>query len=281
MAMKQGLADFLRSLAAGGRREDRGITTQAVTGIPFVRAGGVGGFAGGVRQASPDYGAAAATQVVEDLFLYPLEDITLAPTEVGYYPLLTETVPYTEFYQWEIPDYVSEEDRYGDPRREERDKSEEVWHSLRLTNTTNLPWTTAPAEIMKDGQIIGQDIVNYTPGKAEGTVKITQAVGVRAEQTELEVGRDRETLRMYGDVFDRVTIEGTLHVTNYQAESISLQIAKLLSGELKDSSPKARDIALARGLRRVNPTHLLTWKLQLQPGEHQEVTYVYDVLVRR
>ena len=44
-------------------------------------------------------GAAAAGQKAEDLFLYPAENVTLAAGETGYYPLFTESVPYSEFYE--------------------------------------------------------------------------------------------------------------------------------------------------------------------------------------
>ena len=229
----------------------------------------------------PDYGAAAVGRIAEDLFLYPLEDVTLAKDETGYYPLFTENVPYTEFYHWEIRDYINEQDRYGVRRQQEGDKPEEVWHSIRLTNTTAVPWTTAPAQLMKDGNIIGQDTLKYTPPEGESTVKITQAVSVNAEQTEVEVERTREAERIYGDYFDRVSLEGSLNITNYKAEKISLEIEKTLSGEVKHTSHKAEDITLARGLRRMNPVHELTWKIELQPGESQEITYTYEALIRR
>jgi hypothetical protein len=190
-------------------------------------------------------------------------------------------VPYAEVHQWEIPDYISEQDRYGDQRREERDRPERVWHSIRLDNTTQAPWTTAPAQLMKEGQIIGQDTLRYTPPKGEATVRITQAVSVRAEQFEQESKREREALRMYGSYFDRVTIEGTLRIRNYKSEAVSLEVEKTLSGEIKEMSLEAEDVALARGLRRMNPTHHLTWELELGAGEGEEITYVYEALIRR
>jgi len=280
MAKKEDLAAFLRSLSRG--RSEMGaaavMANVMVQSGEFTR-GGRGG--GGASSAMPDYGAAAVGRIAEDLFLYPLEDVTLAKDETGYYPLFTENVPYTEFYHWEIRDYINEQDRYGVRRQQEGDKPEEVWHSIRLTNTTAVPWTTAPAQLMNDGNIIGQDTLKYTPPEGESTVKITQAVSVNAEQTEVEVERTREAERIYGDYFDRVSLEGSLNITNYKAEKISLEIEKTLSGEVKHTSHKAEDITLARGLRRMNPVHELTWKIELQPGESQEITYTYEALIRR
>jgi hypothetical protein len=277
IGMREDLAGFLRSLTRG--RSD--MAEAAITSNVMMQRAEFGARLRAVPSGMPGYGAAAAGQVAEDLFLYPIEGVTLAKGETGYYPLFTESVPYTEFYHWEIPDYVNEQDRYGQSQREQHDKPEEVWHSLRLTNAMAVPWTTAPAQLVKDGQIIGQDTLNYTPPKGEATVKITQAISVKAEQTEVEVKREREALRMYGHVFDRVTIQGTLSVVNYAGKRISLEIAKTLSGDVKSTAPEAEDVTLARGLARMNPTHLLTWTLDLEPGDSEEIGYTYEVLIRR
>jgi len=281
MAFKEDLGTFLQTLARGRPEgEERyagyGVLTQA------ARYGGVGEL----RQPSaavPEYGAAAAGRIAEDLFLYPLEDVTLAKGERGYYPLFTETVPYEEIYGWQIPDYISEQDVYGHPSggREQVEPPEIVWHSLKLTNSTKVPWTTAPAETVKDDQILGQDTLPYTPPKGEGTLRITQAVSVKAEQAELETNRERGVVQYYGYPYDRVTIEGRLRVRNFLEKTISLEIKKTLSGEVKKTTPEAKTERLARGLARMNPVHLLTWNIQLKPGAEQELTYVYEALIRR
>jgi hypothetical protein len=282
LSRKQSLADFLNALARGPGRAEASVLTQNVADFygDSRRGGGMGG-GGSPGPLGPGYGSAAAGQAAEDLFLYPLEDITLARGETGYYPLFTETVPYTEIYEWTIPDYINPEGYYR-PQQGDQPKSPEiVWHSLRLDNAMSLPWTTAPAQIMKDGQIIGQDTLNYTAPKAEATVKITRAVSVKVEQKELETSRERDALTLYGHHFDRVTIEGTLEVRNYKDKSVSLEVTKTLSGEVSNTSPAAEDAVLARGIKAMNPTHALTWKLDVEPGETKQITYTYAALIRR
>jgi hypothetical protein len=281
MSMKTNLAQFLQSLAAGPTRLDMSIMTQNVAGYAEAPRGGRGGGGAMGGFSMPGYGAAAAGQVAEDLFLYPIENVTLKKNETGYYPLFTEAVPYTEFYEWQIGDYLNPEGYYAPQRGDQEPQREIVWHSIRLTNTMEMPWTTAPAQLMKDGQIIGQDTLKYTAPTSKGTVRITQAVGVKAEQTEVEVNREREAIRLYGDSFDRVTITGTLRATNYTKEPISLEVAKELSGDVKETVPKAEDVTLARGLKAMNPAHELTWKIELKPGDGKEITYTYQALIRR
>ncbi len=283
MARKESLAGFLNALSGGRSGGERGdaYAFMTQTAGPFasnmsVSYAGRGGGGGG---AEPSYGAAAPGQAAEDLFLYPLEKVQLAKGETGQYPLFTEAVPYSEIYQWEIPDYITTEEQY---QRSGAEATEIVWHNLRLTDTMKMPWTTAPAQLMKDGQMIGQTKLSYTAAGDQTTVQINRALNVRAEQTEREVSREPEAVKRYNNVFyDRVTLEGKLVVTNFQDKAVPLEIKKTLSGEVQQTSLPAKDIALARGIQRNNPVHELTWTLDLQPGETKEITYTFTALIRR
>jgi len=278
LALKENLAQFLQSLVRG--QSERGREGRRAD-VMRQRAAYAGEMA--MTALMPAYGAAEAGKTAEDLFLYPVDKVHLAKGHVGYFPLFTESVPYKHIYKWVIPDYVNEEDRYSYRRRreEQREPEEEVWHCLRMENTTKVPWTTAPAEIVKEGLILGQDTLNYTPIQDETTLKITRAMSVKAEQAELETERKRDAARLYGHHYDLVTVEGKLSVTNFQEKAITLEITKTLSGEVKSSQPEAKIESLARGLRRMNAVRKLTWTIELKPGESKQLDYMYEVYVRR
>jgi hypothetical protein len=279
LAMKENLAQFLQSLAKG--QSERGqvsvmsnVMTQSGGRYREDRAG---------NEMMPAYGAAEAGKVAEDLFMYPVKNVQLKKGQVGYFPLFTESVPYKHIYQWKIPDYVTEEESYSyRPQREqEREPEEKIWHCLKMENTTKVPWTTAPAEIVKENLILGQDTLNYTPVKGESTLKITQAVSVKAEQVELETDRKRDAAQLYGYHYDLITVEGKLSVTNFQEKAITLEITKTLSGEVKSSEPQAEIETLARGLSRMNAVRKLTWTTELEPGQQKQLGYIYEVYIRR
>jgi hypothetical protein len=202
---------------------------------------------------------------------------------VAYIPLFTETVPYKHIYQWDIPDYVDAQGRYdyNRGRGEEQEPEQEVWHSLRLTNTTKVPWTTAPGETVKAGAILGQDTLEYTPSGADTTLRITRAVGVKADQIEHETNRKRDAMQLYGYHYDLVTVRGELSVANSQNKGITMEITKMLSGEVKSIEPDAKQEKMAQGLRRMNGLMKLTWTIELGPAEEKRLSYVYDVYVRR
>jgi len=229
----------------------------------------------------PGYTVPAAGQAAEDLFLYPVEHVTLAKGETGYYPVLTGYVPYKHVYQWDIPDYVNAEDRYQRPAQPDEEERPQVWHTIRLENKTSLPWTTAPAMTVARGQIVAQDTLTYTPVNGTTTLKLTRAVDVSAEEQELEIDRVRNFARFYGYEYDKVTVEGKLRLESFKDETISMEVTKTFSGELISSAPEADVQQLARGLKSMNPTTLLTWHMQVKPDEVKDITYQYTVLVRR
>ncbi|MCE5341713.1 MAG: hypothetical protein LLF92_11415 [Planctomycetaceae bacterium] len=230
-----------------------------------------------------DYGSMQEGATAEDLFLYPRENVTIAKGQVAYLPLFTESVDYTHIYEWKIPDYVNADEQYyyNNRQQQQQEPVETVWHCLRLENSTQIPWTTASAEITKDGFIVGQDILNYTPSMTNTTLKITQAANVKAEQIELETDRKQDASQLYGYHYDLVTITGKLSIANHQDKAITVEICKTLSGDVKSSEPNASVESLARGLNRMNPVRNLTWMIELAAGESKQLGYIYEVYVRR
>lgn len=278
LAGKEDLAGFIAALVRRTSAQGRGggYAGNASVNVQAARID-----YGADQSDMPAYGAAAAGTTVEDLFLYPVEKVTLNKGEVGYFPLFSASVPYKQIYTWNIPDYVNEQDQYGNQQREQRDTQEEVWHSIKLTNQTKLPWTTAPAQTVKNEQLLGQDMIEYTSPSAKTTLKITRAMAVQAEQSEHENERVRSAVHIYGWDYDRITIEGKLRVINRKAEPVEMEIKKTLSGEVQGTLPQAQVEKLARGLARMNPVNVVTWNITLTPGEQKEITYTYQALIRR
>ena len=284
LAMKEDLAAFLRALMQGeSRRDSSGVMSNVMRQSASVYGGMGGRYGGEARLPMPAYGTAEKGQMTEDLFFYPVEKVSLKKGETGYYPLFTEAVAYEHIYIWDIPDYINEQDRYvyNERNREQKEKGMEVWHCVRLENTMKIPWTTAPAETVSEGLILGQDTLHYTPAGGESTLRITRAASVKAEQIEWETARKRDALQMYGYHYDLVTIEGKLQVKNFLAKQVRMEINKLLSGEEKSSDPKAEVTKPASGLKLMNGKKKLTWEIDLKAGEEKTMSYIYDVYVRR
>jgi len=283
VSMIQDLSGFLKSLTTGrseqGRRSGRDhmITQQSVTtnAFPYDRF---------EEMLVPSYSTASGGTVSEDLFLYPVENFTLKKGETAYVPLFSAEMPYKHIYTWKIPDLMDkEEGNYNQSQNERPDgkETQEVWHSCRLVNGLDIPLTTSPAEFIKDGKFVGQDVCYYTSPKGETTIRINRAMNILAEQAEFEMERQRDIYNFQGYQYDQVKLKGELKLINKLDKSANIEIVKDLSGEVVEKNPDAKDVQLAKGLKKVNPRHQLTWEIELASGEEKIITYVYQVYVRR
>ena len=263
MSMSQSLADFLNSLNSGRTDAGRGghlMAQQAVllNAPVFERNEGI---------PMPFYSTAAEGAISEDLFLYPVTKFSLRRGETAYIPLFSAKMPYRHIYTWKIEDSLDAEDRYR--REEERadgKTAEEVWHSCRLRNTLKMPLTTAAAQFVSHGQFSGQDVCYYTPPAGETTIRINRAMNILAEQAEYEVERKRNAASFYGSSYDLVKVRGELKLRSRLEKTVPLEITKEFSGELLESTAGAKDVMTAKGLKKVNPKHVLSWGFDLKTG---------------
>ena len=278
VAKSQTLAEFLNALsgAARGQRTVGSMLAQQAMVTNAIDASTVGGSA-----LLPEYSTAAEGAVAEDLYFYPVKSLTLMKDETVWLPLFTAEMPYKHVYTWNIKDFVDAEDHYRtNPESQERKPAGEVWHSCQLVSTLNMPLTTAAAEFVTNGEFTGQDVCYYTPPKGETTIRINKALNILAEQGEIEVERKRAAYELHGYRYDLVKVKGELKVRNRLDKHANMEITKELSGEVLESIPKAKDVKTAKGLKQVNPKHMLTWAIELKAGEEQNISYQYQVYIR-
>ena len=272
VAKSEPLAEFLEALA-NGRSEDN---ARRVTGQRVVTSNSMV-----FENIMPGYSAAEAGQTAEDLFLYPIENVTLRNGETAWLPLFTERMPYRHIYTWTIPDFIEGPDSGRSSGNGENARQEEVWHSCRLTNALDMPLTTAPAEFITDGAFTGQDTCYYTGPGAETTIRMNLALNVQARQSEVEIQRTVDALEDRSARYDQVRLKGELELRNRTKEPVTVEIQKHLSGNVLSSAPEAKDVITAEGLKSLNPSHVLTWEVEVAPEATQSITYEFTVLVRR
>ncbi len=278
IAKCQSLADFMNSLSGSRQSGSRGnymMTQQAVMSNYTLMEQRE------LEESSiePAYSTAVEGDVAEDLFFYPIKNLTLLKDQTAWIPLFTADMSYKHIYTWNIEDFLNKEERYRS-ESQDRKTAEEVWHSCRLVNSLDMPLTTAATEFLTDGEFTGQDVCYYTAPKGETTIRINKALNVLAEQAEVEVDRKRNASEFHGYRYDLVTVRGELKIRNKLNKAIEIEIKKEHSGELIESQPKCKDTKTAKGLKQVNPKHILTWNIDLKSGEEQNISYKYQVYIR-
>jgi len=268
------LTQLLASLQQTGQQNMSMLTSNSM--VMQQRAGYAGDAFSAPTVSVPTN---VAGESAEDLYFYQVPDVTLAKGERGYFPLIAAEVPGCHVYTWDIADFIDRNNRYS---QQPEQRQEVVWHSLELTNTTDQPWTTAAAMTLKDGRVLGQDMLSFTPPGGTSLLKITQAVSINAEQNEVELSREPNAARFHGSTYDKITVEGTLRVTNYKDKPVQIKITKRVSGEVIAAGDGAEVVKVAGGLTRVNPSSKLSWDIEAEPGSDNavEVKYQYSFYSR-
>ena len=222
----------------------------------------------------------------EDLFLYSHAGTTLNRGERATYNVFSAGVGIEHIYEWDIADTSrvdangSVQNNYNPQNAADQNALNNIWHSLKMKNTTKFPWTSAPTLVISGTKPIAQDTLPYTPKGATSNLKLTIATDVRASQQELEVDRQANVPHRQPYRYDLVTVEGTLKLESYKAKDIHLMIHKTLRGEVISSTDDGKVEKLAHGIELDNPLSQLTWDFTLKAGEKKTVTYRYKDFVR-
>ena len=216
----------------------------------------------------------------EDLFFYSKESAGIKKGERAEYQIFSSDVDYRHVYEWEVPDTINVDLRGNQRDSQNAQDKEQVWHSIKLTNATKYPWTTAPAFVISQWKPLAQDTLNYTSRNSSTNLKMTIATDVKHERQEHETDRQRD-LKLYNYSYDLVTVKGDLKIKNLKDKEITMEIKKKTTGEVIEASHKGKIEKIAEGLRGVNQNSIVSWEIPLKAGEEVNVVYRYKVYIAR
>lgn len=218
--------------------------------------------------------AAFAARGGGDLFHYEIENVTLKRGERGHFPLFTAEVPYESVYTCHIRESQNTVGGHGET------EPEDVWHALRIGNTSQQPWTTAPATVTKDGSFLGQGTMYFTSLGSRTLLRFAKALDVRVTAAERETARERNVRHLDNRAWDLVTAEGTVRVSNLKPVPVTILVHRTVTGEVVANPDDAEQTLSASGITAINPTSNLTWEVTVQPREAKTLTYTYNRYVR-
>jgi hypothetical protein len=278
LALDQALSQFITGLEAGARRRDEYSQMSNI-----MRQSMPAAFREEARVQPLDFGYATIKGVPgaseEDLFLYHKRGIHLKKRERAYYHIFSQEVDYKHIYEWNVPDTLNVDPRgYQSSGQQPRDR-EQVWHSIKLENSTDYPWTTAPALTISGWKPLAQDTINYTPKTTKTNLKLTIATDIKTNRHEYEIERQRD-VRLYRSSYDLVTVKGELYINNAKSKDVTMEIKKKVTGEVLEVSHNGKVEKVAEGLRGVNFNSFISWEIPVKAGEEVEVTYTYKVYIR-
>lgn len=274
------LSTFFRALGTESRlsHSSRGDVMSQTVASNFV--------ASGVDMA----GAQVQNPQLEgvDMHYHSIGRHTLRAGESLFINMASETTPFERIVQWVVPDdrdaWGNRRDRsydYGYYNLDSQADREQPWDALRFRNPLDRPMTTAPAMVVSDNMVRGQSMVTWAGPEEMVVLPVNKTLSVRAQVSEVEDEKARESLERYGRNYWRTSVTGTLQVVNQRKETVTMVTRVEFSGDLIEAQGDPKATLRSEGVWSVNPRRQLEWTIELKPGESRELTYRYRVLAPR
>ena len=207
---------------------------------------------------------------VEDLFYYTLPHFSCERNKSILRELFTCEVPYSHVYTCHVPNQSMLErlSRNGEPVAD-------VWHCVRLSNTSKQAWSTGIVTCTVDGQIAARSTLYFAAPSAETLLRLNKSMQARVQCSEELVKREERNAP--GRRRDSVTVStfrGTVTLKNSSDRPMELRLTKEVNGLVTEADKEGK-INVSPSYSG-NPRSVITWKFTVQPGEEAELTYTYE-----
>jgi len=271
MSPNTNLQNFLNQLAGNGNAQPMNMMTQQrmVMNAPMYDM--AGGAAPSLPELPPDS---------VDMYFQPVGKLSMKSGESRYLELARQETTYRKLVEWTIP---SQQELEQTGRRDQAALEQalnDIWESVVFNNPFDFPLTTGPVVIESDGDFNGQSEVGWVGAGREATVRITRALSIKTEVTEVEnpdVSRVPE--RWNNTTFQRVTFKASLSMTNFRDDPVTIRVRKEFYGKLIGASDDGKNSVRPQFFRTGNLLNQLEWTLTLKPQETKKITYDYSMLL--
>ena len=176
----------------------------------------------------------------EDLFVFTVDHITLKKGECMVVPIAQFTLKYRDIYSLNLPFAPPREVRrnFNSTRQAELARlfhAPKAMHKIRFVNDSEFPITTAPALIFCNGRVIAQGMTTYTARGASCDMELTAAVDITVKVNDKMDDGKRDTEDWDGHRYYKKKLSGKIHLANFTAKNISLEIHRSVMGRIEDA----------------------------------------------
>ncbi len=175
----------------------------------------------------------------EDLYVFTVDHLTLKKGGRMVMPIAEYHLSYEDIYTLTIPFSPPLEvmRNLGPSQRTDllrQAAGPKVKHKVRLTNHSESPFTTAPAMVLKNGRIVSQGLMTYTPPGKKVDIELTTAIDIGVEKRDHETGRIPNAVTRNGDRYTRIDLEGRITLSNTKDEILTVEIVRYVLGNLDE-----------------------------------------------
>jgi len=155
------------------------------------------------------------------------------------------------------------------------DEVQTVWHEIQLENSSSLCWTPGPIVVTRDNVFTARDSIDFVRPSGNSLISLAIALDVQVGFTET-TKRSDNTVEVLKHVYQTFEVTGHIVVKNTKDEVINVLITRNFSGQHKQ--PQQAKVSTNYTYDVVNPSNTISWEIQLQPKQSQELSHSYLVL---
>jgi hypothetical protein len=175
--------------------------------------------------------------IEEETFLFALQNVTLAKGQRMVLKVGEWTMPVKDVFRLELPMAPPLEVRQGFSSSQELELAQlfhapKVKQILRITNTQQIPLTTAPALITSEKGVLGQGMMTYTSPGSAVDVGVTTAVNVSVSNQDEEIKRTPEAFSWREHRLSRIDLRGMVRLTNFRNGPIEVEVERTVLGDV-------------------------------------------------
>jgi len=218
----------------------------------------------------------------EDLFFYTISDFSLRKGGRAVQKLFKEKVKLKHLYETNLSANTESSNSYRETFLFSKSNQNPVYHVVKLENTTNQPWTTAPILVVNnkgEKRPISQDVMNFTASGTNAFVKLTESPEIEIKSSEKILSRTGAMKKMFNRNYVNLKVQGQLKIKNNKSKAIELNVRRNITGQLITSDVTWLKAEAIPQFKSPNSKNDVCWELKLDGKESIEITYEYDILV--
>jgi hypothetical protein len=241
----------------------------------------------------------------EDHYIFQVDHVTLKKGERMVLPIAEFELEYKDIYTLDLYFAPPPELRgyFNSSHQQEMAQllhSPKVVHKLRMRNTGKHPLTTAPALVLRNGDVLAQGLMTYTSVGSTIDLPITAAVDILITKSEEEVGRIPNAKKWAGSNYMQVDLKGSTSLKNFKSKPVELEVVRYVLGQVDETTNDGtitKSSVFGEALsgmnfqlynwynwpswwHHFNGINRVTWNFELKPKEKIGLEYKYHYFFR-
>lgn len=243
----------------------------------------------------------------EDLYVFKLKNISIKKGERMVFTITEQTLKYKDVYTLDIPFVPPAEVTRNISSQQQLEiakamREAKAIHKIRITNSSNYPFTTAPALITSNDTVLAEGLLTYTAIGATTDLEITKAINILTKKTDTETKRTPNAVHWQGNDYAKIDLSSSIKLTNLYKQPVYLEINRYVLGAIDTTSnnPEVKNINVLEDEDSVGVTHIygsysynwpdwwfhfngvgkITWKVTLEPGKNINFDYSWHYFAR-